>query len=75
MTLSEAERQYKASRIKIPKCLNQLLEIPIWKEQGISVVYQHWKEIMSTKNMTRRGSPIEMMLLEEWLTLILGRGI
>ena len=38
MTLSEAEKQYKAGKIKIlavsaPKRLDRLLEIPTWKEQ------------------------------------------
>ena len=46
MTLSEAEKQYKASKIKIlavsaPKRLDRLPEIPTWKEQGIDVIFQH----------------------------------
>ena len=57
MTLSEAEKQYKAGKIKIlavsaPKRLDRLPEIPTWKEQGIDVVFQHWKGIMGPKDMT-----------------------
>lgn len=57
MTLSEAEKQYKASKIKIlavsaPKRLDRLPEIPTWKEQGINVIFQHWKGIMGPKDMT-----------------------
>lgn len=48
MTLSEAEKQYKAGKIKIlavsaPKRLDRLPEIPTWKEQGVDVIFQHWK--------------------------------
>ncbi|MGN7196750.1 tripartite tricarboxylate transporter substrate binding protein [Bacillus mycoides] len=57
MTLSEAEKQYKAGKIKIlavsaPKRLDRLPEIPTWKEQGIDVIFQHWKGIMGPKDMT-----------------------
>ena len=57
MTLSEAEKQYKAGKIKIlavsaPKRLDRLPEIPTWKEQGINVIFQHWKGIMGPKDMT-----------------------
>ncbi len=57
MTLSEAEKQYKAGKIKIlavsaPKRLDRLPEIPTWKEQGIDVIFQHWKGIMGLKDMT-----------------------
>ncbi|PGZ09660.1 hypothetical protein COE30_07635 [Bacillus cereus] len=57
MTLSEAEKQYKSGKIKIlavsaPKRLDRLPEIPTWKEQGIDVVFQHWKGIMGPKDMT-----------------------
>ena len=54
MTLSEAEKQYKSGKIKIlavsaPKRLDRLPEIPTWKEQGINVIFQHWKGIMGPK--------------------------
>ncbi|PGD66086.1 tripartite tricarboxylate transporter substrate binding protein [Bacillus wiedmannii] len=57
MTLSEAEKQYKSGKIKIlavsaPKRLDRLPEIPTWKEQGINVIFQHWKGIMGPKDMT-----------------------
>ncbi|MEX0416044.1 tripartite tricarboxylate transporter substrate binding protein [Bacillus sp. C30] len=57
MTLSEAEKQYKAGKIKIlavsaSKRLDRLPEIPTWKEQGIDVVFQHWKGVMGPKDMT-----------------------
>ncbi|MGG0760976.1 tripartite tricarboxylate transporter substrate binding protein [Bacillus paramycoides] len=57
MTLSEAEKQYKAGKIKIlavssEKRLDRLSEIPTWKEQGIDVIFQHWKGIMGPKDMT-----------------------
>ncbi|HDR7613271.1 TPA: tripartite tricarboxylate transporter substrate binding protein [Bacillus mycoides] len=57
MTLSEAEKQYKSGKIKIlavssEKRLDRLPEIPTWKEQGIDVIFQHWKGIMGPKDMT-----------------------
>ncbi|NWK71154.1 tripartite tricarboxylate transporter substrate binding protein [Bacillus paramycoides] len=57
MTLSEAEKQYRSGKVKIlavssEKRLDRLPEIPTWKEQGIDVVFQHWKGIMGPKDMT-----------------------
>ena len=52
-----SRKQYKAGKIKIlavsaPKRLDRLPEIPTWKEQGINVIFQHWKGIMGPKDMT-----------------------
>ncbi|PFY91643.1 tripartite tricarboxylate transporter substrate binding protein [Bacillus pseudomycoides] len=57
LTLSEAEKQYKAGKVKMlavssPERLKELPEVPTWKEQGIDVVFQHWKGIMGPPNMT-----------------------
>ena len=78
MTLSEAEKQYKAGKIKIlavsaPKRLDRLPEIPTWKEQGINVIFQHWKGIMGPKDMTEKRLLIGMMLLKGWWKVIVGR--
>ncbi|PGC52982.1 tripartite tricarboxylate transporter substrate binding protein [Bacillus pseudomycoides] len=57
LTLSEAEKQHKAGKVKIlavssPERLKELPEVPTWKEQGIDVVFQHWKGVMGPPNMT-----------------------
>ncbi len=57
LTLSEAEKQYKAGKVKIlavssPERLKELPDVPTWKEQGIDVVFQHWKGVMGPPNMT-----------------------
>jgi tripartite-type tricarboxylate transporter receptor subunit TctC len=57
LVLSEAEKQYKAGKVNIlavssSKRLKELPEVPTWKEQGIDLVYQHWKGVMGPPNMT-----------------------
>lgn len=57
LTLSEAKKQYKAGKVNIlaissPERLRELPEVPTWKEQGIDVVFQHWKGVMGPPDMT-----------------------
>ena len=83
MTLSEAEKQYKAGKIKIlavpPKRLDRLPEIPTWKEQGINVIFQHWKGIMGPKDMTEEevawdGVIKKMVESDSWKGILRERG-
>lgn len=85
MTLSEAEKQYKSGKIKIlavsaPKRLDRLPEIPTWKEQGINVIFQHWKGIMGPKDMTEEevaywdGVIKRMVESESWKGILRERG-
>lgn len=85
MTLSEAEKQYKYGKIKIlavsaPKRLDRLPEIPTWKEQGINVIFQHWKGIMGPKDMTEEevaywDSVIKRMVeSDSWKGILRERG-
>ena len=85
MTLSEAEKQYKAGKIKIlavsaPKRLDRLPEIPTWKEQGINVIFQHWKGIMGPKDMTEEevaywdGVIKRMVESDSWKGILRERG-
>ena len=85
MTLSEAEKQYKSGKIKIlavsaPKRLDRLPEIPTWKEQGINVIFQHWKGIMGPKDMTEEevaywdGVIKRMVESDSWKGVLRERG-
>ncbi|MED1565609.1 tripartite tricarboxylate transporter substrate binding protein [Bacillus paramycoides] len=85
MTLSEAEKQYKADKIKIlavssEKRLDRLPEIPTWKEQGIDVVFQHWKGIMGPKDMTEEEIAYwddvikRMAQSDTWKGILRGKG-
>ncbi len=85
MTLSEAEKQYKSGKIKIlavsaPKRLDRLPEISTWKEQGINVIFQHWKGIMGPKDMTEEevaywDSVIKRMVeSDSWKGILRERG-
>ncbi|UIJ67283.1 tripartite tricarboxylate transporter substrate binding protein [Bacillus cereus] len=85
MTLSEAEKQYKAGKIKIlavsaPKRIDRLPQIPTWKEQGIDVIFQHWKGIMGPKDMTEEevaywdGVIKRMVESDSWKGVLRERG-
>ncbi|MEY8349965.1 tripartite tricarboxylate transporter substrate-binding protein [Bacillus cereus] len=57
MTLLEMEKQYKVGKVNIldvssPERLKELPKVSTWKEQGIDIVFQQWKEGMGPPNMT-----------------------
>ncbi|MDN7227940.1 tripartite tricarboxylate transporter substrate-binding protein [Planococcus sp. N064] len=58
MTLSEAKKYYDLDQVKIlvissDKRLKELPEIPTWTEEGIEVVFEHWRGIMGPPNMSK----------------------
>lgn len=55
-TVSEAVEQQKAGNVKIlavtsDKRLAEIPDVPTWKEQGIDVVFPHWRGVMGPKGM------------------------
>ncbi len=57
MSVSEAKEQYKAGRVKIlavssPKRLKGLEKVPTWKEEGVDMVFPHWRGVMGPPNMS-----------------------
>ncbi|ETP68053.1 tripartite tricarboxylate transporter substrate binding protein [Planococcus glaciei] len=58
MTLSEAKKYYDLGQVKIlvissDERLKELPEIPTWTEEGIEVVFEHWRGIMGPPNMAK----------------------
>ena len=58
MTISEAIKYYELHQVKLlvvsaDKRLSELPMIPTWKEEGIDVVFSHWRGIMGPPNMTK----------------------
>ncbi len=84
--LGHSKLTYKeAGKIKIlavsaPKRLDRLPEIPTWKEQGINVIFQHWKGIMGPKDMTEEevaywdGVIKKMVESDSWKGILRERG-
>ncbi|MFJ8237358.1 tripartite tricarboxylate transporter substrate binding protein [Ureibacillus sp. NPDC094379] len=70
MTLSEAKKYYDLDQVKIivissEKRLKELPEIPTWTEEGIDVVFQHWRGIMGPPNMSEDEIEFWDMTLEK----------
>ncbi|WP_338786722.1 tripartite tricarboxylate transporter substrate binding protein [Metabacillus sp. FJAT-53654] len=58
MSLSEAKKYYDSNQVKLlvisaDKRLKELPEIPTWSEEGIELVFEHWRGIMGPPNMTK----------------------
>lgn len=77
MTLAEAKKYYDLDQVKLlvissDDRLKELPEIPTWKEEGIELVFEHWRGIMGPPNMTKDeiqfwDSTIEKMVhTEKW---------
>lgn len=77
MTLSEAKKYYDLDQVKIlvissDERLKELPEIPTWTEEGIEVVFEHWRGIMGPPNMSKDEIQFwdetfgEMVQTEEW---------
>lgn len=57
MSVSEAKQQYQADKVDIlavssEERLDGLEEIPTWKEQGVDMVFPHWRGVMGPPDMT-----------------------
>lgn len=55
--LSETLTQHKAGKLRIlgitaDKRVDVLPDVPTWKEQGVDMVFPHWRGIMGPPNMT-----------------------
>ncbi|MFC0274950.1 tripartite tricarboxylate transporter substrate binding protein [Metabacillus herbersteinensis] len=77
MSLSEAKKYYDSNQVKLlvissDKRLTELPEIPTWSEEGIDLVFEHWRGIMGPPNMSRAeieywDTTIEKMVsTEKW---------
>ncbi|UOQ45542.1 tripartite tricarboxylate transporter substrate binding protein [Halobacillus salinarum] len=56
-SLSEVKDQHQAGKLKIlavssDKPIKGMEDVPTWKEQGIDMVFPHWRGIMGPKDMT-----------------------
>lgn len=57
MSVSEVEQQHKAGKAKIlavtsSERIEGLEDVPTWKEQGINMVFPHWRGVMGPKDMS-----------------------
>ncbi|WKA59715.1 tripartite tricarboxylate transporter substrate-binding protein [Planococcus shenhongbingii] len=57
MTLAEAKKYYDLDQVKIlvissDDRLKELPEVPTWSEEGIEIVFEHWRGIMGPPDMT-----------------------
>lgn len=77
MTLSEAKKYYDLNQVKLlvissEERLKELPEIPTWSEEGIDLVFEHWRGIMGPPNMTKNEIQFwdktigEMVKTEKW---------
>ncbi len=58
MSVSEAKEQYKAGKFDIlavtaDKRIDGLDNVPTWKEQGVDMVFPHWRGVVGPPNMTK----------------------
>lgn len=58
MTLAEAKKYYDSKQVKLlvissDKRLKELPEIPTWTEEGIELIFEHWRGIMGPPHMTK----------------------
>ena len=77
MTVSEAKTYYDLNQVKLlvissDKRIKELPDTPTWTEEGIELVFEHWRGVMGPPNMTKDeiqfwDSTIEKMVrTEEW---------
>ncbi|GGA42737.1 tripartite tricarboxylate transporter substrate binding protein [Psychrobacillus lasiicapitis] len=58
MTLAEAKKYYDLNQVKMlvissDKRLEELPDVPTWSEEGIDLVFEHWRGVMGPPNMTK----------------------
>lgn len=77
MTLSEAKKYYDLNQVQLlvissEKRLKGLAEVPTWTEEGIALVFKHWRGIMGPPNMAKKEIEFweksfeKMVKTEEW---------
>jgi tripartite-type tricarboxylate transporter receptor subunit TctC len=70
MSLSEAKKYYDSNQVKLlvisaDKRLKELPELPTWSEEGIELVFEHWRGIMGPPNMTKAEIAFWDMTIEK----------
>lgn len=81
MTLSEAKKYYDLNQVQLlvissEKRLKELPEIPTWTEEGIDVVFKHWRGIMGPPNMSKKEIEFwdmtfaKMIKTKEWKQIL-----
>lgn len=81
MTLSEAKKYYDLNQVQLlvissEKRLKELPEIPTWTEEGIDVVFKHWRGIMGPPNMSKKEIEFwdmtfaKMVKTKEWKQIL-----
>ncbi|PGT81770.1 MULTISPECIES: tripartite tricarboxylate transporter substrate binding protein [Bacillaceae] len=81
MTISEAIKYYELNQVKLlvvsaDSRLRELPMIPTWKEEGIDVVFSHWRGIMGPPNMTKEEISFwdktlsEMVKTKKWQEIL-----
>ncbi|WP_431801619.1 tripartite tricarboxylate transporter substrate binding protein [Halobacillus andaensis] len=81
MSVSEAKEQHLAGKFKMiavssEERIEGLEEVPTWKEQGVDMVFPHWRGIMGPPDMTEEEIAYwdekigEMVETEAWKTLL-----
>lgn len=71
MTLAEAKKYYDLNQVKMlvissDERLTELPEIPTWSEEGIDLVFEHWRGIMGPPNMTKEEIRFGIGRLKKW---------
>ncbi len=56
--VSEVKTQHQAGKLKVlattsDKRIQGLEDVPTWKEQGLNIVFPHWRGVMGPKNMSK----------------------
>ncbi|EGQ0327692.1 tripartite tricarboxylate transporter substrate binding protein [Staphylococcus pseudintermedius] len=56
--VSEVKTQHQAGKLKVlattsDQRVKGLEDVPTWKEQGLNMVFPHWRGVMGPKNMTK----------------------
>lgn len=81
MSVSEVEQQHKAGKAKIlavssGKRLDGLKDVPTYKEQGIDMVFPHWRGIMGPPDMSEEAIAYwdkklsKMVKTDEWKKIL-----
>lgn len=81
MAVSEASRPYHDGKINIlavtsSKRLKGLKNVPTWKEQGVNIVFPHWRGVMGPPNMSEKeiaywNQKIRIMVnTKEWKAIL-----
>lgn len=81
MSISEAKEQYKAGKVNILAVSSEervegLEDVATWKEQGVDMVFPHWRGIMGPPDMTEEEIAYwdekigEMVESESWSEIL-----